>query len=622
MAWIDLLFSPFAGMSLHMMVSFAIILLGVFFYVSERLAMEITSLLIVVAFCLFFSLFPLNSPTGDNLLPMERLLSGFANPALFAVLALLVMGQGLFHSGALEGLIDLITRDAKRSPKTALFITFGLVGILSAFLNNTPVVLMFIPVLTAIVMRGGVTNGSSFMALSFVSVLGGMLTLIGSSTNLLVAGTVKRLGAEPLAFFDQTPLGLICAAAGLVYIVLIMPRLLGRNDTPLSDETQSGLTGRQFIVEVRLRPDDALIGAQSSAGFFPDLAGMTIQMIDGRQGVMLPPFDDYQLHAGDRLFIAATRRELNDLLSQAGHILEPQIKRIRERSIDTEKDEMMLAELVVAPGSRMISRAIYQTGFGHDTNCQIIGVQRRSRMLRHQLSDIRLEAGDVLLVIGNKTDIEGLRTNRDALLMEWSARELPNFKNALKARLIFAAAIAAAALNLVPIVTAALGGALAMMVAGVLNVRQAARGIDLRIYLLVGAALAMSEALIATGGATIVSMQFISLFDGFTTPVILSAFFLLCAFVTNVLSNNATAVLLTPIALDLASRLDAPPTAFIMAVIFAANCSFATPIAYQTNLLVMTPGNYRFTDFVKAGTPLILVIWLTYSIVAPYYFDL
>lgn len=605
-----------------MMATFAIIAVGVFFYVTEKLAIEITSLLIVVAFCLLFSLFPMQSDAGENMLSVETLLSGFANPALFAVLALLVMGQGLFHSGALEGIIDLITQDAKRNPRLTIFITFSLVAILSAFLNNTPVVLMFIPILSAIVTRGAMQNGSGFMALSFISVLGGMLTLIGSSTNLLVAGAVKRLGADTIGFFDQTPIGLICAASGLIYITFIMPRILRHHDASPARDTVADVTGRQFIVEIRLRPDDALIGAQSSAGFFPDLAGMTVQMIDGHNGIMIPPFDDYTLQAGDRLFIAATRRELNDLLGQSEHILSSQVTRLTRRSSDKPDDEFMLAELVVAPGSRMISRATYQTGFRHDTECEIIGVQRRARMLRHQLSDIRLEAGDVLLVIGKKSNIERLRTNRDALLMEWSARELPNFKNAARARIIFALTIFAAAVNLVPIVTAALGGALAMLVTGVLNVRQAARGIDLRIFLLVGAALAMSEALMATGGAGTLSSQFLTLFDGASPAVILSAFFLFCAVLTNLLSNNATAVLLTPIAIDLALRLEAPPTAFIMAVIFAANCSFATPIAYQTNLLVMTPGNYRFSDFLKAGTPLILVIWLTYSIVAPIYFGL
>ena len=508
------------------MATFAIIAVGVFFYVTEKLAIEITSLLIVVAFCLLFSLFPMHSDSGENMLSVETLLSGFANPALFAVLALLVMGQGLFHSGALEGIIDLITQDAKRNPRLTLFITFSLVAVLSAFLNNTPVVLMFIPVLSAIVTRGAVQNGSGFMALSFISVLGGMLTLIGSSTNLLVAGAVKRLGADTIGFFDQTPIGLICAASGLIYITFIMPRILRHHDASPARDTLADVTGRQFIVEIRLRPDDALIGAQSSAGFFPDLAGMTVQMIDGHNGIMIPPFDDYTLQAGDRLFIAATRRELNDLLGQSEHILSSQVTRLARRGSDKPDDEFMLAELVVAPGSRMISRATYQTGFRHDTECEIVGVQRRARMLRHQLSDIRLEAGDVLLVIGSKSNIERLRTNRDALLMEWSARELPNFKNAARARLIFAVTILAAAVNLVPIVTAALGGALAMLVGGVLNVRQAARGIDLRIFLLVGAALAMSEALLATGGAGTLSSQFLALFDGASPAVILSAFFL------------------------------------------------------------------------------------------------
>jgi di/tricarboxylate transporter len=241
-------------------------------------------------------------------------------------------------------------------------------------------------------------------------------------------------------------------------------------------------------------------------------------------------------------------------------------------------------------------------------------------MLRHEMANVRLEAGDVLLVIGNNTYIEGLRANRDTLLMEWSARELPRFEKANLARGIFALAIVMAATGLLPIVVATLMGATAMVLTGVLNIRQARRGFEMRIFLVVAAALAMANALLATGGATLITESFLAVLDGQSPAIILSAFFLLCALVTNVLSNNATAVLFTPLAVSLATSLNIDPMAFILAVIFAANCSFATPIAYQTNLLVMGPGNFSFKDFMRAGIPLILIIWVTYSIFAPWYF--
>jgi di/tricarboxylate transporter len=606
---------------IHMWLTLGVIGGAIVLFASDRLPMEATSLLIVVSLGILFSFMPLVDAAGENLLPIEVLLAGFANPALIAVLALLVMGQGLFHSGALEYLIEVTSRGAARSPLRSTFIAFALIIILSAFLNNTPVVLMFIPVMTAIMQRGQISNRSLMMSVSFVSLFGGMLTLIGSSTNLLVASTAERIAGIEIGFFDQAIPGAVLMVAGIAYLIFVMPYILGRqNDRDGAKDEM--VSGRQFIVEVRLKAGDHLVGAKSSAGFFPDLSGMTVQMIEGHKGLMLPPFDDYELRAGDRLFLAATRKELSDMLTNTDHVLSNNIKSLQRRTGDNAREDLMLAELVVAPGSRMISRAIYQTGFSHETDCLIIGIQRRARMLRHQLSDIRLEAGDVLLVIGNQENIQGLRGNRDALLMEWSTQELPNFANALKARFIFLATILSAALGLVPIVIAAMAGAVAMLLTGVLNIRQAARGIDLRILLIVGAALAMSESLMATGGATFIAGQFLSAFQNAEPAIILSSFFLICAFTTNILSNNATAVLFTPIAIDLALRLGVEPTAFIFAVILAANCSFATPIAYQTNLLVLSPGGYSFKDFVKAGVPLVFVIWMAFSFFAPWYYGL
>ncbi|CAI8390326.1 MAG: Uncharacterised protein [Rhodobiaceae bacterium UBA7378] len=600
---------------LHMWLTFAVIVGAMLLYLTEMVAIEMTSLLALVAMILLFTVFPQIGPDGSNLLDATTLLSGFGNPALITVMALLVMAQGLFQSGALENLIDRATRRATRSPIRAIWGV--LVGALfaSALLNNTPVVLMTIPIIVAISKRARLSPSQHMMSLSFMTILGGMLTLIGSSTNLLVADSAARFTDQTLGFFEQTPIGLILISVGAVYIFVVMPRIIG--ETEVAEKSSSAESGRQYIIELRLRIGDTLVGASTTAGFLPALSGMTLQIIERDGNMFLPPFDDLTLAHGDRLFIAATRREISDALSSKDHPLSGQLMPLVP---NMEAEETVLAELVVAPGSRMAARAVHQTGFTHDTNCFIIGVQRRRRMLRHELTENRLEAGDVLLVIGSQANIESLRDNRDTLLMEWSARELPRFEKAPAARLIFAATVFSAATGIVPIVAASLTGATLMVASGVLNVRQASRGFDLRIFLVVAAALAMSHALFTSGGATFITTQLLVLFDGFPPAIILSVFFLLCAVVTNVLSNNATAVLFTPLAVNLAGSLNVDPLAFILAVVFAANCSFATPIAYQTNLLVMTPGNYQFRDFIRAGTPLIILIWLTYSVVAPWYF--
>ncbi len=604
----------------HMWMTFAVIFGAMVFYASERLAMEMTSLSVLVILLVLFTIFPLTGPDDAVLLRPASLLAGFGNPALITIMALLVMAQGLFQSGALEKLIEQASRRASRSPRGAMIAVLLGAMVSSAFLNNTPVVLMAIPVLVAIANRARLAGAAYMMGLSFITILGGMLTLIGSSTNLLVADTANRLGPTALGFFDQTLPGLVLMSVGTIYVLFIMPLLF---NTQQDTQTTTGEGhGRQYIIELRLRPGGALIGAETKAGFLPAMPGMTVQMIKNSGTQMLPPFEDYKLKAGDRLFIAATRNEISDALATKNHPLKTQLIPLVPATNDNRNEDMMLAELVVAPGSRMAARAVYQTGFTHTTDCFIIGVQRRSRMLRHEMTDIRLEAGDILLVIGGQSQIEGLRQHRDALLMEWSARELPRFEKATMARLIFSATVVLAATSLLPIVVAALLGATAMVLGGVLNVRQASRGFDLRIFLIVPTALAMANALLVTGGAAYIADHFLGLFDGRAPAVIVSAFFLLCAVVTNILSNNATAVLFTPLALSLSQSLGVDPMAFVLAVIFAASCSFATPIAYQTNLLVMTPGNFVFRDFMRAGIPLIILLWVTYSLFAPWYFGL
>lgn len=612
-----------SGEAWQMWVAFAVILAAIVSYSLDRLSIELTSLVVVAVLLGFFFAFPVAGPDGRNALDAERLLAGFANPALIAVLALLVIGQGLFQTGALDRPTRIVAELGATRPQLTILVALCVVAITSAFLNNTPVAVIFIPVLSTLASRLRLGPGRVMIPLSFACILGGMTTLIGSSTNLLTAGAAERAGVPEIGFFDFTVPGLVLASVGLVYVVFIAPRLLP-DRAGMASEVAGTSAGKQYIAQIQITHGHTLVGERSIAGLFPGLRDMTVRMIQRGEHPILPPFEDIVLQPGDAVIVAATRQSLTEALTDRSKVLQGMVEEPpggeRDEGGARSRSEVTLAEVMVAPGSRMVGRNIEQIGFRRETGCIVLGIQRRSRMIRARMSDIRLEAGDVLLILGDQQDVQGLRINKDVVLLEWSASELPDVDLARRSLLIFAVTVIPVIAGWVPITIAAVAGAAAMVGLGVLNIRQAIRAIDQRIFLLVGAALAMAAALEYTGGAMFLGHGVVALFAGQSVAVVLSAFFLFVAVMTNIMSNNAAAVLFTPIAISAAQPLGIDPVIFVYSVIFAANCSFASPIGYQTNLLVMGPGHYEFRDFMKVGAPLLILIWLTYSIFAPWYY--
>jgi di/tricarboxylate transporter len=282
----------------------------------------------------------------------------------------------------------------------------------------------------------------------------------------------------------------------------------------------------------------------------------------------------------------------------------------------------VLAEAMIKPASRMVGQTLELTNFPSRSRCTVLGIERRARMLRTRLHELRLEPGDVLLLVGRQAAIERLRGDIDVLPMEWSASDLPLVGKAPLAAWIFAGIVIPAAIGLLPIVLTAVLGVIALIATGCLNIRQAGRAVDRQIVLVIAAALALGTALEATGGAAYVAGLLLSAMAGAPPAFVLSGLFLLVALLTNILTNNAAAVLFTPIAVNVAAELGVDPFPFALAVAFGASCSFATPIGYQTNLLVMAPGHYRFRDFILKGTPLVLIVWLAFSLFAPWYYGL
>lgn len=611
--------------NVHMWATFAIIALAFCAYFLDKWAMELTSLGVIATILVFFQVYPMPSgQSGVEAIGPAAILAGFANPALVAVLALLVMGQGLIRTGILDRGAQwfLDHTKGKIPPSLAILVVLLFVGITSGFLNNTPVVVIFIPIMQAMAGRYGISPSRVMMALSFVAILGGMTTLIGSSTNLLVNTALVGAGLDPFTFFEFTVPGLMLAAVGLLYAVFVVPRVLP-DRAGMADSVFTEGSGKQFILQIEVAVGSELEGEQTVAGHFKALPDMTVRMIQRGEQAILPPFEEFTAHVGDVIVVAATRPALKEALIDHGELFHPDLR--DGKSLDEDDDapwlegDQHLAEVMVAPASRLIGQTLRQVGFRYKTGCIVLGIQRRARMIRARITDIRLEAGDVFLIQGRRQEISELRQNRDVVLIESSRQELPKLDHAIPAALIFLGTIGLAATGILPIVVSSFLGAIAMVATGVINLRQAFRAIDPTIATAVAAALAMSTAMMATGGASYIAESIAILLADAGPAVMISILFLIAALLTNVISNNAVAVLFTPIAIDLARQIGVDPLPFAIAMVFAANCSFASPMGYQTNLLVMGPGHYTFSDFARAGLPMIIVMWIAFSVLASVY---
>ncbi|MCQ2004660.1 SLC13 family permease [Rhizobium sp. NRK18] len=602
----------------HIVVTFLIIAATILAFASDRFSIEAVSLGTLAALLITFGLFPMPLDGGGTF-SVNALLEGFGNPALATVIALLIIGQGLFATDALEAPARFLGQLGGNKPWRTVIIILCVTGFTSAFLNNTPVVVIFIPILAFIAAKQKVPSAKVFMPLSFITILGGMTTLIGSSTNMIAAGIASKYHVD-IRMFDMSPIGLILALVGSIYVLFLLPKLL--KERP-SQSTQQTMSGAQFLGEIVITSGHRFAGMQSKAGFFPDIKNLTPRLLLRRDVPILPPYDGVILEPGDKLIVTGTRKAFMEAIAKGekGPALEHS-NAPGETLADPAPPaaDYHLVEAVIAPGSRFEGRTIQLSGLQPQFGVAVFGVQRKSRMARTALSEVRLEAGDTLLLGGPLEAIESMRGNHDILLLEHSAEAVPQRQKAILAALIFAGIVLLSAFDVSPIVVNAIAGAVLMIATGCLTINQASRAFDKQIFLLIGTSIAMATALESTGGAHLIATETVSLMDGAPPSVILSVLFLLMAVMTNVLSNNAVAALFMPIALDIANKVGVSREAFAMAVIFAANCSFATPIGYQTNLLVMGPGHYSFAEFIKAGTPLVVIIWLTFSIVAPWYY--
>lgn len=551
-----------------------------------------------------------------GLVTPQQGISGFASEATVTVAAMFVLSAGLVRTGAIDIVSRWVARFAGRSELRLLGVAFLIVVPLSAFINNTPVVVVMIPMLLGLTRDAGIAPSRIFMPVSFASQMGGTLTLIGTSTNLLVAGLVLDLGLERIGLFDITPPAFVLTLIGMLYLATI-----GRWLTPVRD-THADLIAsyelREYLTGVVVGEESPLVGHNLRQSRFGENYNLQVVGIErGGTRIRVPPGDTI-IEKGDVLVV---RGRVQDI-ARIGKVPHIRIAGTRPEFLaETEGDRAPhLAELIVPPRSPVVGRTLRRLAFRARYGLPVLAIQRHGVALHDALGDVVLEPGDMLLVQGTADELNALHRGGDLALLgavDLPARRRDKLRFAIP---ILVLVVLLAAFNITTILVSALAGVLAMFVTGCLTTEQAYRDIDWTVIVLLGSILPLGIAMQNTGAAQFLAWHVLAVARPLGLLGIFAAVYLLTSLLTEVISNNAAAVVVTPIAVAIAVGLDVSPMPFVVAVMFAASNSFMTPIGYQTNTFIFGPGGYRFGDYMRVGGPLTALMVVLATLVIPFFF--
>lgn len=593
-----------------------LILVALFLFTRERIPLETSSLAVLAVLAAGFEIFPY-ARDGAQLHAVD-FFKGFGHEALVAVCALMIAGQGLVRTGALEPVGRTLARLWSTRPMLSLLLTLLVGASLSAFVNNVPIVVLLLPILVSISLRTNKPASEILMPMGFATLVGGMSTTIGTSTNLLVVSVATDMGIRRLNMFDFFLPAAIAGCLAILFLWLVAPRMLPRREALMQDTSPRIFTAHLYIEPGSFADGKTLAELIQKAG-----RKFKVAKIYRDKDTVITPLPDAVIKAGNRISIRDTPENLKEFEKVLGARLYTD-----DTPVDTEHplqaEDQQLAEIVVTQGSPLEGTTLSQARFTDFYQLVTLALHRAGmeiRTLRTDVGNVRLRIGDVLLVQGNRQQIAALKRGGELLVLD-ATSDLPHTRRAPLALLIMSAIILAAALGALPIASSAVCGVLFMILTRCLSWRDAARALSTPVIMIVVASLALGTALLKTGGADYLAQVYVSVSAGASPTLLLSGLMLVMAVLTNIVSNNAAAVIGTPIAIGIAQQLGLPAEPFVLAVLFGANMSYATPMAYKTNLLVMNAGGYQFSDFMRVGIPLTLIVWLSLSWLLPTIYDL
>jgi di/tricarboxylate transporter len=600
----------------------AVIILTLFaFYLFSReiVTLETTALIVLVALTVGFQLFPYVR-NGITVTPADFYL-GFGHEALVTICALMILGRGLVVTGALEPVARWFSRLASSWPQTSMLVLLVFCAAASGVVNDTPIVVLMMPILVSVALRTKTSPAKSLLSMNYSVLIGGMSTAIGTSTNLLVVAIAADLGMRRLGIFEFTPMAALAAVGGLLYVWLVLPRLLPDRTSLMADTSP-----RIFSAVLHVKEDGFANGKTLSEIFEKTDNQMKLDRVERGEQMTLARLPTATLNAGDRLFVSDTPENLKEfetLLGATLHNVDELEEPIGDEHPLTASGQQ-LAEVVVTEASMLHQTTLRRTRFSDFYNVIILALHRsnlREVVKMSDIGDVFLRVGDVLLVQGSEEAIKNLRENA-GLLVLGKTTDLPHTSKAPIALAIMAVAVTAAALKLVPISISALFGVLAMLLTRCLDWKDVGSSLSTKVVMLVASSLALGAALTFTGGTDYIAQVFLVAAKDLSPEMLLGLLMLLMALLTNFVSNNAAAAIGTPIAMSIAQNVGVSPEPFVLAIMFGANFCYATPMAYQTNLMVMSAGGYQFSDFVKAGVPLTLIMLTIYTFLLPRFFPL
>ena len=598
----------------HAMSVMFLTIIALILFTREKIPLESSSLMVLMSLAVGFELFPFK--LDGHFLKAVDFFHGFGHEALVAVCALMIAGQGIVRTGALEPVGRALTRLWKVNPGISLLLTLLTSAFISAFINNVPVVVLFLPILINVSLRTGMPASSVLMPMGFATLLGGACTTIGTSTNLLVVSVAEEIGLRRLGMFDFLIPAAIAGCIGIAYLWLLAPRMLPEREQPLADISPRVFTAHLAILSGSPVEDKTLAEAIRKTG-----AAMKVVSVERGHNKFMLPLPSIVLTAGDHLVIRDTPERLKEFENIIQGTLYPEDS--EDSPVDKEHplkaEDQQIAEIIIAEGSSLQGRTLSEMRFADRYGVIILAIHiagKHPEKIYDEIGDIRLRAGNILMVQGPRQQIASLKKEMDFIVLD-ATTDLPFSRKAPVALFIMLGIVVLAALNILPIAISALLGALLMILTGCLGWRDAANSLSTQVILIVAASLSLGVALLKTGGANYLAQLFVALAGGASPAFVISGLMLLMAILTNIVSNNAAAVIGTPVAVSIAAQMGQPPEPFVLAVIFGANMSYATPMAYKTNLLIMNAGEYTFNDFLRVGLPLMLIMWLALSLLLP-----
>jgi len=601
----------------HAVVVLLITIFALYLFRRDDVPLETSSLIVVATLCLMFVLFPF-SVNGVHFEP-SSLFFGFGHEALITVCSLMIIGQGIVRTGALEPIGRYLAKLWKISPSLSLLLTLILGAVLSAFVNNTPIVVLLLPILISVSLRNNTDSSPMLLPMGLATLVGGMATTIGTSTNLLVVSISKNMGVVEFGLFDFIKPALIAAVVAIIYLWLLAPKLLPKRAVLMSDTSP-----RLFSAYLTINEESEVHGktiAQAIALTDGQMKIEEVQRSPEYRGVMLLP--DTELIAGDRLKLHDYPDRLKEYENLLGATLfSGKAKSKTDDEEEIEEETQTLAEIVIIEGSGVVGKTLYQANFINKHDITVIALHRAGKAMEigsSSIGKVTLRIGDILLVQGEIKQLKLLKTKPGLLVID-GAEALPQTSKAPVALGTLLAVVLSSALGIVPIEISALCGVLLLLLTKCLSWDDVSSALSTQVILIVVASLALGDALMKTGGAEYIAQVFVAASYDLPPGGVISALMLLLAIMTNVVSNNAAAVIGTPIAISVARQLNLPPEPFILAVLFGANLSYATPMAYKTNLLVMNAGGYKFSDFMRVGIPLVLLMWVTLSFLLSWFY--